>query len=381
MLVAGILVYYCVPNNGSVLGFYSPGVPGNHLSGMDMSAELALPKIDLPFLEPPAAGATFEVAKGIHWLRMPLPGRLDHVNIWLLEDEEAWTIVDCGLNNETTAEIWRQVFDKVLKRKPVKSIIVTHGHVDHVGYLGRLIEQTRAPVTMTIAEYLGTSLRIHEPHERMFEQSWKTIARCGCPPEVVDAMITRRRDVRSSYSGIPVHYTRALKGTMLSAAGRNWEAHIFGGHSPEMLCLYNRSDYILIAGDQVLTQITPSINVSPSEPWGDPLSIFYDSFPALKALSKDTLVLPSHGMPFYGLHARIDQIREHHDQRLDSILNCVEGDVNAYQVSLQVFQRAMQTHVARQALAETLAHLHFLQNRQQVTARADDCGVVWFSRS
>ncbi|MDI6029193.1 MBL fold metallo-hydrolase [Corticibacterium sp. UT-5YL-CI-8] len=321
-----------------------------------------------------------QIAPGIHWLRMPLPGRLDHVNLWILEEADGWTLVDCGLNNQTTASVWAALFDGMLSGRPVKSIIVTHAHVDHVGYLGGLIERTDAPLIMTITEYLTVALRMFETPERMAEQSLLTISRCGTPPEETESMIARRRDVRGTYSGIPPHYTRAIAGHPIVAGGRLWQVATFGGHSPEMLTLFDPVDQILIAGDQVLTQITPSINVSPTEPSGDPLSIFYESFAPLKALPAETLVLPSHGMPFYGLQARIDQISDHHDQRLDKILGFVEGDPTSYEIALKTFERAMATTAARQALAETLAHLHYLQKQGRVTSYEDASGIVHYRR-
>ena len=320
-----------------------------------------------------------QVANGVNWLRMPLPGRLDHVNLWLLEADDGWTIVDCGLNNEATDGIWRGLFQGMLADRPIRSIILTHSHVDHIGYLGHLTERTGAPITMTIAEYLSGSARIFEPSERMERQAVYTMSRCGCPPDLIEAMVSRRREVRGSYSGIPPYYIRAVAGQTIAAGGRRWEVHTFGGHSPEMLCLYDPTERLLIAGDQVLSQITPSINIFPAEPWGDPLSAFYESFPRLEAFPDDTFVLPSHGRPFYGLHTRISQVREHHQARLAKILSFVEGGATPYEVALKTFARAMAEQVARQALAETLAHLHFLENRGAITATIDDAGVIRYS--
>lgn len=334
-----------------------------------------------PVETPPPAGSVMEIASGIHWLRMPLPGRLDHVNLWILEEEDGWTLIDCGLNNPQSAEIWTSLLDGMLSDRPIKNIILTHAHVDHIGYLGHLVEQTGAPIIMTMSEYFGASLRIFEPHERMVAQSTFALNRCGCPPDIMEAMVSRRKEVRTSYSGIPPYFSRAMDGQGMTIGRRYWQFRTFGGHSPEMLCLHDVEGKVLIAGDQVLSQITPSINVYPAEPLGDPLSAFYESFPKLEALDADTFVLPSHGRPFYGLHQRVRYFREHHEERLGKILSYVEGDVTAYEVALKTFARAMETHVARQALAETLAHLHFLEKRGRINSRMDDAGRVYFSRT
>jgi glyoxylase-like metal-dependent hydrolase (beta-lactamase superfamily II) len=328
----------------------------------------------------PQAGEVVEITERIYWLRMPLPGRINHVNNWLMEDDEGWTVIDCGLNNDETAQIWQSLFDGMLSAKPVMRIIVTHAHVDHVGFLGHLVKRTGAPVTMTISEYQTAALRNYESRERMADQSHQAALRGGCPPDVIEAMVSRRGDVRSGYSGVPTTYRRAMNGHEIRMAGRDWTMMTFGGHSPEMLCLYDMASQVLIAGDQVLTHITPSINVHPSEPWGDPLSEFYASFPRLEALAPGALVLPSHGLPFYGLHARVAQFRAHHDSRLQKVLSFVEGKTSAYHVAVRTFPSAMKAPVARQALAEVLAHLHYLEKAGAILSTSEG-GVVYFERA
>jgi len=347
---------------------------------MTVEAHIQHADLDYPLESPPPPGGIVELAKGIHWLRMPLPGRLDHVNLWILEGTDGWVLIDCGVNNPATAQVWEALFAGFLSSMPVKTIILTHSHVDHIGYLGHLVERTGAQIIMTMTEYFSAALRIFEPHERMVAQSTFALERSGCPPQTTEAMLARRKEVRSTYSGIPPYFNRAQDGDELTIGRRVWKFSTYGGHSPEMLCLYSKDDKILIAGDQVLSQITPSINVHPADPLGNPLANFFDSFPRLEQLPEDTLVLPSHGRPFYGLHQRVAQFRAHHEERLSQIASYIEGTATPYELALKTFPRAMETHVARQALAETLAHLHFLELRGCVRSHTDARGVVHFSK-
>ena len=94
--------------------------------------------IDYQGLEAPAPGKTLEVAPGVHWLRMPLPFRLDHINLWLLKDGDGWAIVDTGLFNPQTTTLWEEVFAGKLAGRAVTRIVVTHFHPDHVGMAGWL---------------------------------------------------------------------------------------------------------------------------------------------------------------------------------------------------------------------------------------------------
>ena len=71
----------------------------------------------------PEPGSAMPVAPGIHWLRMPLPFELDHINLWLLEDERGWTIVDTGIGSKKTRALWEQLFDSAFRGLPVRRVV------------------------------------------------------------------------------------------------------------------------------------------------------------------------------------------------------------------------------------------------------------------
>src|SRR3981081_977324 len=109
--------------------------------------------LDYPFPELPPPGTTVEVAPGVRWLRMTLPFQLDHINLWLLEDDGAWTIVDTGIGNAATRELWSRIFG-ALKNFSVKRVILTHYHPDHAGNAAWLCERFGVEMWMTQGEYL-----------------------------------------------------------------------------------------------------------------------------------------------------------------------------------------------------------------------------------
>ena len=65
--------------------------------------------LTFPFPGPPAPGESLEILPGIHWVRLPLPLKLDHVNVWVLEDGDGLTVVDTGVGDERTRALLRQV--------------------------------------------------------------------------------------------------------------------------------------------------------------------------------------------------------------------------------------------------------------------------------
>ncbi len=115
-----------------------------------LQAQLRYPCGDVP--DP---GVIKNVAPGIYWLRMPLPFQLNHINLWLIEEKDGWTIVDTGINTDATRELWEKIFAEQLNGKPVTRVVATHLHPDHVGLAGWLCERWNAPLLMTLGEYMS----------------------------------------------------------------------------------------------------------------------------------------------------------------------------------------------------------------------------------
>jgi len=104
--------------------------------------------LEYPHAAPPAPGETLQVAPGVHWLRMPLPFALDHINLWLLEDEldgnAGWTFIDCGIGDDATRALWERIFAGRIAGRPVRRLVVTHHHPDHAGLASWLSGRTES---------------------------------------------------------------------------------------------------------------------------------------------------------------------------------------------------------------------------------------------
>jgi glyoxylase-like metal-dependent hydrolase (beta-lactamase superfamily II) len=340
--------------------------------------------LDYPFAELPAPGDTLEVAPGVRWLRMPLPFQLDHINLWLLEDgdekgRDAWTIVDTGIGNVATRDLWEKIFAG-LERKKIKRIVVTHYHPDHAGNAAWLAERFGVELWMTQAEYLTAHAVRAAGAGYTSDAVLEVFRKNGLAEERRAAMATPGNRYAQLVPDFPRSYRRILDGERLQIGGRSWRAIVGYGHAPEHLSLYCKDLNAVIAGDMLLSTISTNVSVWSVDPEGDPLRLFLDSVARYRDLPRDVLVLPSHGKPFRGAHVRVDELQKHHDARFQDVMDSLrEKPKSAGDLLGVLFKRPLDAHQTFFAMGEAIAHLHYLYYAGQVTRKSGDDGVMRYA--
>lgn len=337
--------------------------------------------MQFPVAAPPGPGKALTIAPGVWWLRMPLPFALDHINLWLLEDGAGWTIVDTGYAMAETKELWERIFAEQLGRLPVTRVIVTHYHPDHIGLAGWLTERWQAPLWITEKEWLFA--RVMSRGDDDFAPLRRDFARrAGLDPASIELFGERENSYRRGVPSVPASFQRLDNGMTVEIGRREWQVIIGEGHAPELACLYCAETGILISGDQVLPKISPNVSVQAHEPDGDPLARYLFSLAKLReAVPPETLVLPSHNLPFFGLHARIDTLTAHHRARCGEVLGACEGPKTARELLPVLFRRALDRHQMGFALGEALAHLHYLMHQGALNRELGTDGVNRFTRA
>jgi glyoxylase-like metal-dependent hydrolase (beta-lactamase superfamily II) len=335
-----------------------------------------------PLTTAPRPGEVQGVTPGVWWLRMPLPFALDHINLWLIEDGPGWTVVDAGYALPQTRAAWERIFAEHLGGRPANRVVVTHYHPDHVGLAGWLCERWQAPLSMTEKEWLFARV-MSRGSDDLAQARCAFARRAGLDAAASDVFGGREKSYRRGVPTVPPTFARLADGMDIAIGGRRWHVIIGEGHAPEHACLYCAELGVLIAGDQVLPKISPNISVQAHEPAGNPLQQYLVSLARLRAaLPAETLVLPSHNLPFFGLHTRIDELASHHAARCEALLGALsERPKNAVELLPVLFRRPLDAHQTAFALGEALAHLHYLEARGEVCRSQATDGVDYFARS
>ncbi|MDR0478468.1 MAG: MBL fold metallo-hydrolase [Burkholderiaceae bacterium] len=335
----------------------------------------------------PPAGGAIEIAPGLKWLRMPMPFALDHINLWLLRDRvegrDGWAVVDCCIDCPEGRAAWEDIFERELEGLPIVRVFVTHMHPDHVGLAHWLCERWSAPgwdcrLWMSAADYQTARYFSQNVSPETGADIARYFASHGMTnPDDLEQLHQRRFYYHSLVPRVPRAYARLLDGLDVTIGGERWRCIVGHGHAPEHIALYGAARGILISGDMVLPRISPNVSVYDPEPEGDPLALFLASLERYRALPADTLVLPAHGKPFTGLHTRLDQLRDHHHERLaDVMVAARQKPVSAWDILPLLFHRKLDLHQSTFAVGEAVAHLNNLWHTGQLT-RARGADGIW----
>lgn len=353
----------------------------NHLS----TQRPIRPELEYPFekLWSPQPGEPFEVASGVYWLRVPLPIALDHINLWILKDNDGWTLVDSGFDDPASKQVWEQVFKNFLKPSEVKRIIITHYHPDHIGLASWLSLRCDCPILISRGEFLHYRSILERKPNYFADNVNQYLCELGFDDAQkrayqkffeVDTKPAESRVQQSMCSYI-------ADNNELQINGLTWRVIVGNGHSPEHACLYCEELNLLISGDQSIPRISSNVSVLPSNRHDDPLGDWLNSCEKLRDnVPLGTLILPSHQEPFVGNDKRMQNLLDDHNAQLNRLrLAISEGPLNAGKARTVLFNRELNMIDTFLATGETLAHLNYLLHRNEIKSTHDDAGLVWFS--
>ena len=336
-------------------------------------------ELDYPFPDPPEPGQLITITDGVRWLRMPLPFALQHINLWLLEDGDAHAIVDTGVSSDQTQALWDEIIDGEPVNGRLSRVIVTHMHPDHVGMAGWLCDQYDLALSMTRAEYLMCRVLAADTGRAAPDEGIAFYRAAGFDDDAIGRYRQRFGGFGKAVSALPDSFHRLREGDRLDIGALQWRVITTSGHCPEHASLYCEAQNLLIAGDQLLPTISSNVSVWPTEPTADPLADWLASCRRLRdELPENVLVLPSHGKPFRGAHARLDALIEEHEQGLEKLLELCASPKRVLDTFPALFKGRISDGNLIMATGEAQAHLNYLVQRDALSVDRDATGVDWY---
>ncbi len=333
-----------------------------------------------PWETPPEHGQAIEVAPGVLWFRLPLPMKLDHVNVYALDDGDGWTVVDTGFASKKSRAIWQQMMDGPLAGKPITRVIVTHHHPDHIGLAGWLQSDFGAELVTTRTAWLTARMLTLDVQDVPNAESLAFYRSAGMDRDIYDKRAGERPfNFGDIVAPMPLGYTRIQQGQSIEIGGRTWDIHMGNGHAPEHATFWSRDDNLVLAGDQILPSISPNVGVYATEPMADPIGEWLEACERLGTLARaDHLVLGGHKLPFTGLPTRMRQLVDNHHGALKRLLEHLDTPKAASECFAPLFKRSIGEGEYGLALVEAFAHLsHLYQTGLATRDRRDDEAWVY----
>ncbi len=332
-----------------------------------------------PLGEAPLPGQAVTVAPGVLWLRLPLPMSLNHINVYAVRDGDGWSVIDTGVNLPDARAAWDMALTGPLEGRPVRRVICTHMHPDHIGLAGWLCRRFDAPLVMTRLEYVTGRMLLADTGRPAPEDAVPFLRAAGWDADRIETWRREFGQFGRIVAPLPSGFRRMSEGDILRIGTGDWRVVIGQGHSPEHACLWNEAEGLLLGGDQILPRISSNVSVFPTEPDADPLGDWLSSLERMKALlPDDLLVLPSHGEPFIGVQPRLDALIRGHHTALKRLERTLRQPSRAIDVFSALFARAVGEGVVGMATGEALAHLNYLEQRGRVSRTRDADGVDWW---
>jgi glyoxylase-like metal-dependent hydrolase (beta-lactamase superfamily II) len=302
------------------------------------------------------------------------------VNVWILRGERV-VLIDTGPRTDPSRErLERGLSDLSLRFEDVSDVLVTHHHIDHSGLLAELA--ARGARGWCHEDELEATADVPGSIERKMAGYRSLAVGWGIPEELVDKLCHHLEEFGELGGVTPLEKMRPIKGDeeRLDLPGYHLRAIHVPGHSEGQVVFHDEERNILFSADHVLERVTPNPNIytPPYRGRTNGLKDYKDSLERLRALPRDILICPGHGTPFRGLHARIDTILEHHEERLGEIRRLLEGGKGhtVLDVARKVWPVLGAGDVGL-ACREVHGHLAILEQSRAVSCTSERGAWVW----
>lgn len=338
--------------------------------------------IRYPWDTPPAEGEAIEVANGVLWMRLPLPMKLDHVNVYALDEGDSWTIIDTGFDSKRSRAIWETLMSGPLGGKPISRVVVTHHHPDHVGLAGWFQSEYGASLWTTRTAWLFARMLQLDEQAVPRQETLDFYRACGMDEEIYNQRSSERPfNFADVVAPMPLGFKRIKQDDVIEMGGRKWTVHIGNGHAPEHATFWSQGDNLVLSGDQILPSISSNIGVYATEPEADPVADWLEACERLANYARDDqLILGGHKLPFTGAPLRMRQLIDNHHGALKRLVGHLDTPQTAAECFLPLFKRQIDGGAYGLALVEALAHLNHLYQVGDISRTTREDGAYLWQR-
>ena len=313
-----------------------------------------------PRIDPPEYGHLKQLAPDLYWARFALPFRLNHINLYIIDTPEGWVLIDAGINSDETHDQWTALLEGPLAHQRVARIIITHHHVDHIGYASRLASRTKAPVIMSAGEYEKAQWLIEQDDDVFANLVESTYRRYGLGDENCRLVRADKGRFRRHVAPLP-DVMICTTGQHIKSREGCFEIRIDEGHSHAHIGLMDKARQLYIAMDFLLPRISPNISVDLRDLTKDMLGAYLGYLADISQLDDSWHILPGHDWPFFGGGKRAQALLRHHQDRLDALCHAAEKKPLSVDDAMGVlFGKSFAAHELYFASGEARAHLTHL---------------------
>ncbi len=315
----------------------------------------------------PARGQLTQLADDLYWARFDLPFRLNHINLYMIDTDEGWVLIDAGLGVIDTQNHWRELLAGPLAKQKVAKIIITHHHVDHLGNAAWLGQETKAPVFASRGEIKQASWLFGLPEADFSAIMGDSYSRYGMRQSDIDSVRHGGSRFRKMVPELPTFQTIS-HGDTIKSRGGIWHLRTDSGHSHDHISLMDNERGLYLAVDFLLPRISPNIAADISDIDADRLAPYFIYLDEMTQLDDSTKIYPGHDWPFKQGGSRAKALIDHHRDRLDLLDDAArKTPLNTYEAMAVLFGKDFGDHELYFASGEARAHLNHLVATKRLT--------------
>ncbi len=309
----------------------------------------------------PSSNRFLKITEDLYWARIPLPFRLDHVNVFAIKSIDGLVLIDTGINNEETKRNWDSILKNLPTKYEISKIVISHHHPDHIGLSKYLSEKLKVEVYAPKKEVSRAKKIINLSDDEYGYLLSKSYKEFGFSENVIIKSKNRGNFYKGMIKELPKINELKENFCIITKEG-SWSARYDTGHSPSQLSLFDKERKLYLCFDFLLPRISPNISVGIEDNEFNILEDYYKYLNSISSdFSSDWIVIPGHEFPYYDPAKRANNLIKHHNSRLDLILSEIKNTELTILDAMEIlFDKVNNSHDIFFASCETKAHINYL---------------------